>query len=123
MRQRRHRSSNDPPDASVDQRAGRADEPNHQRSDGSAIPLRGPRPTAPPPRRLRRRLQLRATAQDPQGSDALRVHLQMLDTRAGSIQSRSTPSNAGTKHLEARRCEILQSLELDLAQKQAIMAL
>ena len=40
-----------------------------------------------------------ATPEDPQRPHALRVHLQTLDFRAGTIYPRSAPPNAGTKHL------------------------
>ena len=58
-----------------------------------------PRRAANAPRRLRRRLQLRAPAQDPQRPHALRVHLQALDEGAQKIHPQSAPPNAGTKHL------------------------
>ena len=38
-------------------------------------------------------------AEDPEGPDAIRTHLQMLDKRAGKIHFQSYPSNAGTEHL------------------------
>ena len=53
------------------------------------------------PRRLHQRLQLRPAAEDPEGPHALRIHLQMLDFRARTIQTQSAPANAGTKHLTA----------------------
>ena len=51
-----------------------------------------PRPAPAASRRLRRRLQLRPPAEDPEGPHALRVHLQMLDrrTRNDSPSIRST---------------------------------
>ena len=48
------------------------------------------------------RLQLRPKAQDPARPHALRVHLQNLDYRASTLQARSAPPNAGTKHLGTR---------------------
>ena len=59
-----------------------------------------PRSARSSPRRLHQRLQLRPTAEDPQGPHALRIHLQMLDYPARTIQTQSDPSNAGTKHLD-----------------------
>ena len=56
------------------------------------------------PRRLRRRLQFRPTAQDPQRPHAIRVHLQMLDNTARTFHTQPAPSNAGTKHLN-RACD------------------
>ena len=53
--------------------------------------------------RLHRRLQFRPPTEDPQGPHALRIHLQMLDKRARTIQPKPAPSNAGTKHLGYRR--------------------
>lgn len=41
----------------------------------------------------------RQTTQDTPWPHGLRIHLQMLANRTGSIYSRSHPSNAGTKHL------------------------
>ncbi len=40
-----------------------------------------------------------AETQDLQGPHALRVHLQMLDRGTKTIQNKSAPENAGTKHL------------------------
>ncbi len=88
--------------APLDQRAGRADEPDHQGSHGEALPLRGTRPASEAPRRLRRRLQLRAPPQDAERFDALRSHLQGMDKRCQTLHSRPTPSNAGTKHSKSR---------------------
>src|SRR6202042_2792269 len=56
-------------------------------------------PTASPPAKLRRRLQLRQAAQNPQGPHPIRIHLQSLDFRATQIQNQPAPANAGTKHL------------------------
>ncbi len=61
--------------------------------------LRHTRAAEVPPRKLRRRLQLRPTIEDPQGPDALRIHRQSMDKRAQKIQTRPNPPNAGTKHL------------------------
>jgi hypothetical protein len=55
---------------------------------------------ARPSSQLRRPLQFRPQAQDPQRPHAIPVHLQMLDFGPEKIQPGSTPSNAGTKHLE-----------------------
>ena len=54
---------------------------------------------ARPPARLRRRLQLRQTPQNPQRPDPIRIRLQSLDFRATQIQNQPAPANAGTKHL------------------------
>src|SRR6202050_3756597 len=61
--------------------------------------LRDPRPVASPPAKLRRRLQLRQAAQNPQGPHPIRVYRQSLDFRASQIQNQPAPANAGTKHL------------------------
>lgn len=95
LRQERHRSPNHQTKASLDQRPSRADEPNYQRSDGQALLLRNPRPAARAPRQLRGSLQLRQTAQDPQGPHALRIHLQMLDKSAPALHIRLAPSTPG----------------------------
>src|SRR4051812_14552926 len=50
-------------------------------------------------RRLRRRLQFRATLEDAQRPHALRVHLKMLDIRPTTIQTQPAPANAGTEQL------------------------
>src|SRR6201987_5702134 len=80
----------------------RAYESHHQRSHGSALPLHHPTPAAHSYRRLRRCLQLRQTTQASRRPYRLRIHLQMLAERTGSIYSRSHPSNARTKHLIRR---------------------
>jgi hypothetical protein len=49
--------------------------------------------------KLRRRLQLRQAAQNPQGPNPIRIYLQSLDFRATQIQNQPAPANAGTKHL------------------------
>jgi integrase-like protein len=41
----------------------------------------------------------RPSAQDPQRSHPLRVHLQTMDNRTQKVQSQSAPANAGTKQL------------------------
>src|SRR5277367_4360027 len=51
------------------------------------------------PAKLRRRLQLRQTAQNPQGPHPTPVHLQSLDFTASQIQNQPAPANAGTKQL------------------------
>jgi transposase InsO family protein len=61
--------------------------------------LRNSRPAARPPAKLRRRLQLRQTPQNPQGPHPIRISLQSLDVTALEIQTQSAPANAGTKHL------------------------
>src|SRR3984957_20460619 len=63
-----------------------------------------------PPAKLRRRLQLRQAAQNPQGPHPIRIHLQSLDFRATPIQNQPAPANAGTKHLwpEAHGCRRFQ---------------
>lgn len=40
-----------------------------------------------------------SAAEDPEGPRTLRMHLQMLDFPARTIQTQSAPANAGTKHL------------------------
>lgn len=79
-------------------RPGREDEPDHQGRHGQALLLRQPRSASTTPRRLRRSLQLRPQAQDPQGPHALRVHLQNMGRPARTLQVKSDPANAGTKH-------------------------
>jgi transposase InsO family protein len=61
---------------------------------------------------LHGRLQLRHAAEDPRRPHALRIHLQGLDLRAGSIHPRSDPPDAGTEHLDRllyRSCGIIQT--------------
>lgn len=87
LRQEQYRSSNHQAQAPMDQRPGRADEPNDQGSDRKALLLRDARSTARAPRQLRRGLQLRQAAQDTQGPHDLRIHLQMLDKRAPAVTS------------------------------------
>ena len=53
--------------------------------------------------KLRRRLQLRQAAQNPQGPNPIRIYLQSLDFRATQIQNQPAPANAGTKHLRCGR--------------------
>jgi hypothetical protein len=53
---------------------------------------------ASPPAKLRRRLQLRQTPQNPQRPHPIRIRLQSLDFRTSQIQTQSAPANAGTKH-------------------------
>ena len=65
LRRTRHRAPAHQDQASLDQWPGRADEPNHQGRDRQTLPLRRPRSAAPPSRRLRRRLQLRAADSRP----------------------------------------------------------
>jgi transposase InsO family protein len=69
----------------LDERPGRAHEPDDQGGDGQTLPLRQPRPAPAAPRRLRRRLQLRPSAEDPTWSHALRSHLQNLDGTAVQV--------------------------------------
>jgi transposase InsO family protein len=61
---------------------GRANEPHNQGRDRQTLLLRKPRTVAFSPLRLRRRLQLRQKAQDPQRPHPLRVHLHDLDFTA-----------------------------------------
>ena len=63
------------------------------------LSLRQPRPARSSPPGLRLSLQFRPAPEDPQRPHALRVHLQALDFRAGTIHPRSNPPNAGTKQL------------------------
>jgi len=83
--------------------ASRKNEPHHQGRDRQPLLLRHPRPAASPSAKLRRRLQLRQAAQNPQGPHPIRIHLQSLDFTASDIQTQSAPANAGTKHLAAGR--------------------
>ncbi len=82
-----HRASADQDQASMDERPGRAHEPDDQGSDRSTLSLRSTRSTRSTPCRLHQRLQLRSAAEDPEGPHALRVHLQMLDFPARTIQT------------------------------------
>jgi hypothetical protein len=59
--------------------SGRTHEPHHQGSHRQTLPLRRSRPTASAPCRLHLGLQFRPKAKDPEGPDAIRTHLQMLD--------------------------------------------
>jgi transposase InsO family protein len=81
---------------------GRAHEPDPQRGNRQTLLLRDSRSTPKPPCRLRQCLQLRQASQDPQRSHTLRVHLQDLDKRTGTIHPQSAPSNARTKHLASQ---------------------
>jgi RTX calcium-binding nonapeptide repeat (4 copies) len=65
------------------------------------------------PRRLHGRLQLRPQAQDPRRPHTLRIHLQNLDIRAGSIHSRPDPPDAGTEQLawDAEYAGTIQNVE------------
>ena len=73
--------------------------PHHQRRHRQTLLLPNPRSAAHPPARLRRRLQLRQTPQNPQGPHPIRIRLQSLDVTASEIQTQSAPANARTKHL------------------------
>jgi len=78
-----------------------AHEPNDQRGDRQALPLRQPRPVACPPRRLSiasrqqpteplpvpPHLQLCTKAQDPQRPHAVRIRLQNMDIRTRSFHT------------------------------------
>ncbi len=99
LRPGQHRSSPNPTQLSLDQRPGRADEPNHQGSNRQTLPLRNPRAVASSPRRRHRRLKFRTPVKDLAWSHALRIRLQNLDNRASQTQYRSYPSKSGTKHL------------------------
>src|SRR5277367_1051462 len=99
LRPERHRSPADKAQASMDQWASRKNEPHYQGRDCQTLLLRNPRPAASPPAKLRRRLQLRQAAQNPQGPHPIRIHLQSLDFRTTQIQNQPAPANAGTKHL------------------------
>ena len=81
---------------------GRAHEPHDQGSDRPTLSLRSTRSARNTPCRLHQCLQLRSAAEDPEGPHSLRVHLQMLDFPARTIQTQSAPENAGTKHLGSR---------------------
>jgi transposase len=95
----RNRTSADQDQASLDQWPGRAHEPDDQGSDRPTLSLRPTRSARSTPFRLHQRLQLRSAAEDPEGPHALRIHLQMLDFPARTIQTQSAPANAGTKQL------------------------
>ena len=74
-----------------------------QGCDCKTLPLRNQRSTANTPRGLLGGLQLRPKAQDAERHHALRIHLQNLDIRAGSIHPQSYPRDAGTEHLDSCR--------------------
>lgn len=63
---------------------------------GQSLPLRRPRSAAHPPRRLHDSLQPRPPAEDARRPHTLRIHLQNLDIRGGSIHPRPDPPDAGT---------------------------
>src|SRR5262249_25188148 len=90
--------------SSLDERAGRADEPYSQRGDRSALPLRQPPPASPTHPNIPRRLQLRQASQDFEWAHAVRIRLSSLDKRTQSIQIRSGPAHFGTTHLVGRTC-------------------
>jgi hypothetical protein len=92
----RDRTSPDQDQASLDQWPGRTHEPHDQGSDRPTLPLRSTRSAPSSPCRLHQRLQLRSAAEDSEGPHALRIHLQMLDFPARTIQTQSAPANAGT---------------------------
>jgi hypothetical protein len=94
----RHRSSADKAQTSVDQRPSRENEPHHQGRRRQTLLLRNPPSAANPSARLRRRLQLRQTPQDAPRSPPLRVHLQTMDNRAQTIQTKPAPAIARTEH-------------------------
>src|SRR5207248_10672066 len=83
--------------------ASRATATHYKRSDRHTLSLLQPQPAPSPPGRLRHRLQLRPSSQDPERPFPLRIHLQYLDKRVRMIHSQSDPSNAGTKHLDRGR--------------------
>src|SRR5580693_2375651 len=99
LRPERYRSSADKAQTPVDQWPSRKNEPHHQGRHRQTLLLRNPRPAARPPARLRRRLQLSQTPQNPQGPHPIRIRLQSLDFTASEIQTQPAPANAGTKHL------------------------
>src|SRR5438270_10584983 len=84
-------TSADQDQASLDQWPGRAHEPDDQGSDRQTVLLRSTRSARRTLGRLHQRLQLRQTAEDPEGPHALRIHLQMLDFPARTIQTQSAP--------------------------------
>src|SRR5215469_16045977 len=61
--------------SSLDERAGRADEPYSQRGDCSALPLRQPPPASPTHPNIPRRLQLGQASQDFEWAHAFRIRL------------------------------------------------
>jgi hypothetical protein len=48
---------------------------------------------------VKHKLIAEQSAQDAQWPNALRIHRQDLDVRAGQVHRRSDPPDAGTKHL------------------------
>ena len=99
LRGQRDRTPPDEAQPPLDQRSSGANEPHHQRRNRQALPLRRPQSAPHPSRRLHGRVQLCAQAEDPRRPHALRIHLQDLDIRAGSIHPRPDPPDAGTEHL------------------------
>ena len=65
----------------------------------NGLPLHQPRRAPNASRGLHGSLQLRTQAEDPRRPHPIRIHLQNLDSRAGSIHLKSDPPDAGTEHL------------------------
>ena len=95
----RHRAPLHQDQSSMDQRPGRADEPNHQARDGQALPRRQSRPAPAAPRGLRRRLQIRPTPQASMRPHALRIHLQSMGyfAKHGPKSLNASPQTRTTK--------------------------
>ena len=83
----------------LDQRSGRADEPNAQRGHRQTLPLREPRAARNASAVVHGCLQPRTSAEDPARPDILRIRLLDLDGRAGSIQDQPVTPYSVTIHL------------------------
>jgi hypothetical protein len=85
LRGRRRRAPADQAEPSVDERPGRADEPNDRGRLRQALPLRQPRRAAHAPRRFPRGPKLRPQTENAERPHAQRRHLQDQDCRARSF--------------------------------------
>ena len=110
LRQQRHRPSPDQAEASLDQRPGRADEPDHQGRDRQALPLRNHD-------QLRRHLADFVAAYNfarrlktLKGLTPYEFICKRWTSRARTIHPQPAPSNAGTKHLERNPIRLHRSL-------------
>jgi ribosomal protein L16/L10AE len=75
----------------VDERAGRADEPDAEGGDGEAVPLREPRGTARTLGELPPGVQSRQAAQDAVGADALRVRVCRVGEVTRTVRPKPNP--------------------------------